>query len=302
MTKNDLETVQSYLKRTNDLPDILHLRAAPYDYQHTQKDKDLLLKTYEELDNILKEVAAFINVKFPDRKDYIQAWNDIDFDTKIGGIKIVTTNREHKKADWKEGLFDLQSLIKSLIHEVNLLYKEAVRLNPLLDEKEWDNYLEKILEKRADHADYFLDMIIEKKLINLDKPTLRKYFKQWFKNSQTFTLRFKDGDLAIEDGDIQIAPDFSEKNIPDFLKWFETKGNDFLNYLKEQGVNVKQKSRETIINNGNLIINKKSKIEKQAIENHSALKESKWFKAKVLIALIVGVATITGVIWTIYSS
>ncbi|WP_225037334.1 hypothetical protein [Winogradskyella sp. SM1960] len=290
------------MKRTENLPEILHLRAAPIGYELTENDKELLLDTYQKLDDILKEVAAFINVKFPGRQDYIQPWNDIDFDTKIGGIKIATTDREHTKSAWKKGIFDLKSLIKSLINEVTLLvdHENEIKGNPLLDEKEWDKYYDERLEKRADQADFFLDMIIEKGLINLDKSTVRKYFKKWFNESQDFDLQIKDGDFAIENGDFQTVPDFSKDNIPEFLKWFEDEGNNFMDYLKEQGVNVKKGSKETIINNGNMIINKKSKTGKQTIKTGTEQKESNWSKANTIIALVVGIVTIIGIAWQIW--
>jgi hypothetical protein len=304
MTEKDLNILKSLLKRTENLPEILHLRAAPLEYELTQSDKDLLLETYQKLDDILKEVAAFINVKFPGRQDYIQPWNNIDFDTKIGGMKIITTDREHTKSAWKKGMFDLKSLIKSLINEVKLLVDQEneMKRNPLFDEKEWDKYYDKRLEKRADQADFFIDMIIEKGLINLDKPSVRNHFKRWFNETQNFDLQFKDGDLAIEDGDIQTVPDFNKNNIPEFLNWFEKEGNNFMDYLKEQGVNVKKGSKETIINNGNMIINKKSKTGKQTLNNGGEQKESNWTKANVIIALIVGIATIVGIVWQIIKS
>jgi len=120
MTEKDLQIINSLLERTENLPEILHLRAAPLNYKLTNEDKELLIDTYQKLDDILKEVAAFINVRFPGRQDYIQSWNDIDFDTKIDGIKIKTTDREHIKSEWKKGIFDLKSLIKSLLNEVEV--------------------------------------------------------------------------------------------------------------------------------------------------------------------------------------
>lgn len=301
MNKKDLNILKSLLERTENLPDVLHLRAAPLGYELTQNDKDLLLDTYQKLDEILKEVAAFINVKFPGRQDYIQPWNEIDFDTKIGEMKIVTTDREHTKSAWKKGMFDLKDLIKSLISEVRLLVDEEneMKRNPLFDENEWNKYLDNRLEKRADKADFFLDMIIEKGLINLDKSSVRKHFKSWFQETQNFDLQFKDGDFAIEDGDIQVVPDFNQNNIPEFLNWFKKKGNNFMDYLKEQGVNVKKGAKEAIINNGNMIINKKSKTGKQTLSNGKEEKESNWSKAYVIITLIVGIATIVGVFWQI---
>ncbi|WP_134356079.1 hypothetical protein [Flavobacterium psychrophilum] len=120
MTQKDLNRIESLLTRTKNLPDILHLRASELGYELTENDKELLLKTYKDLDDILKEVATFINVKFPGRKDYAYAWNEIDFDTKIGGFKIHTTDREHTKREWKKGMFDLESLLKTLRNEITL--------------------------------------------------------------------------------------------------------------------------------------------------------------------------------------
>lgn len=299
MTRRDLDIIGELLRRTNDLPDILHLRAAPIGYKLTETDKELLLDTYQKLDDILKEVATFINVKFPGREDYIQPWNEIDFDPKIGDFKIVTTDREYTKSAWKKGIFDLKSLIKTLINEVTLLVEEEE--NPLLNENEWDKYYDQLLEKRADQADFFLDIIIEKGLINLDKSTIRKYFKKWFNESHDFDLQIENDDFAIEDGDFQTVSDFSKDNIPEFLKWFENEGNNFMDYLKNQGVNVKKGSKETIINSGNLIINQNSKTQKQTIKNGVEQKESSWSKANIIIALVVGIATIAGVLWQIFS-
>ncbi|NDP22424.1 MAG: hypothetical protein GZ091_15270 [Paludibacter sp.] len=121
MKKKDLTIIDDLLNRTNNLPEILHLRAAEIGYILTDEDKKLLLETYEKLDDILKESAAFINVKFPGRQSFIYAWNNIDFDTKIGGIKVITTDREHTKREWKKGIFDLKSLLKTLRNEIILM-------------------------------------------------------------------------------------------------------------------------------------------------------------------------------------
>lgn len=303
MTKKDINYLKHLLNRTETLPDILHLRAAPIGYEKTEFDNKLLQETYQKLDDILKEVAAFINVKFPGRQDYIESWNRIDFDPKIGGIKVVTTNRELTKSAWKEGIFDLKSLIRSLLAESNLLAGLAFEtaINPIFDEKEWQEYFDQKLNKRADRADFFLDLIIEKELINLDKQTIRKYFKQWFANHQKFDLQLKNGDLAIEDGDFQTVPDFSKDNIPQFLKWFEEESNNFIDYLKVQGVKIKKRAEESLVNNGNMIINNNTKIKKQIIENGVEKKESNWSKANVIIALVVGIATIIGILWQLFS-
>ena len=72
-----------------------------------------------------------------------------------------------------------------------------------------------------------------------------------------------------------------------------------MDYLKNQGVNVKKDSKKIIVNNGNMIINKKSKTREQTIKNGADQKESNWSKTNVIIALVVGIATIIGVLYQI---
>lgn len=171
----------------------------------------------------------------------------------------------------------------------------------IYDEKVWEDYFDKKIEKRADQADFFFDIIIAEKLIQLEKPEIRKYFKKWFKETQTFDLQIKNEDLAIEDGDLQIIPDFDKSNIPEFLNWFEEKKEDFINYLKEHGINPKNEMKKQIINNtGGLIINEQSKIKKQSIEMEKT-SESNWTKANIIIALIVGIVTVISFILSIKS-
>nr|WP_294947731.1 hypothetical protein [uncultured Mucilaginibacter sp.] len=125
MTVNDIHILDALMLRTAALPDIIHLRAAERGYELTESDKKMLMDTYSKLDEILKEVAAFINIKFPGCERHVRAWNEIDFDTKIGPIKIVTTDREHIKREWRKGLFDLKSSIKVLRNEAVLLVKDS---------------------------------------------------------------------------------------------------------------------------------------------------------------------------------
>lgn len=128
ITTNDIKVLDNLLLRTESLPDILHLRVAEWSYELTETDKVLLIDSYTMLDDILKEVASFINVKFPGYERHIRAWNDIDFDTKIGPIKIQTNDHELIKKEWQKGLFDLKELIKVLRNESMLLLDESPNL------------------------------------------------------------------------------------------------------------------------------------------------------------------------------
>ena len=124
ITSNDIKVLDDLLTRTENLPEILHLRAADWGYVLTDQDKGLLFDTYQKLDDILKEVAALINIRFPGCHRHLRAWHDIDFDTKIGPLKVVTNDREHIKREWRKGMFDLKSLIKILRNEALLLIKQ----------------------------------------------------------------------------------------------------------------------------------------------------------------------------------
>lgn len=125
MTTKDLKILDDLLDRTETLPDVLHLRAAKIGYKLTEEDKAFLLDTYQKLDDILKEVAAFINIRFSGCERHVMAWNEIDFDTKIGELKVITNDREHINRAWNQGLFDLKNLIKTLKYEVALLIDES---------------------------------------------------------------------------------------------------------------------------------------------------------------------------------
>lgn len=197
-----------------------------------------------------------------------------------------------------------RELVENNKSSLNLLLKRQMDKekadNPLYDEKEWEKYDNITLEKRADQADFFLDMMIEKGLTKLDKPTIRKYFIEWFKESQEFDLQIKDGDFAFEDGDFQDIPDFSDENIPEFIKWFEERGNKFIDFLKEKGVSMDKDTKQEIVNHGNIVINQGNKIKKQSNFNNTGEKDTFWTKANVIIAAIGVLATIAAVLWQIY--
>lgn len=179
-------------------------------------------------------------------------------------------------------------------------FKEEHR--EMYDEKAWDDYFDSKIEKRAEQADFFFDIIVSEKLLKLDKPDVRKYFKQWFKETQEFDLQIKDGDLAIEDGDLQVVPDFDKSNIPEFIKWFESQKDGFLSFLKENGITskIQQEEKSSVVNNsGNLIINNASTISNQSIHPEEKQTDTGWTKTNVIVAIFVGIATIVGVIWGI---
>jgi hypothetical protein len=77
---------------------------------------------------------------------------------------------------------------------------------------------------------------------------------------------------------------------------------DNLELVLTDWVNEKIKEKEkhsNILNAENVIINKKSIIQKQSIKSEKEGHESIWNKTNVVIALIVGIVTIIGIIWEI---
>ena len=84
----------------------------------------------------------------------------------------------------------------------------------------------------------------------------------------------------------------------------ENKNFDYKNLelIVTDWVNEKMKGKEkeaNVVNAENVIINNKSKIKNQSIGIDKEQKESIWNKTNVIIALVVGVATIAGIIWQI---
>ncbi|MBS1548265.1 hypothetical protein [Amniculibacterium sp. G2-70] len=267
---------------------------------------NLLLESLNKSESpiVLSEV---LNKTLPFIESNQLEYNSItEFVRKYNLVKIADwnyddngkSNPKYTIADKGKELFENNDVLTFILAED---FKE---MHPeIYDEKIWDEYLDNKLEKRVSQADFFFDVITSEKLLNIEKPEIRKYFKQWFKETQKFDLQIKNGDLAIEDGDLQIVPDFDESNIPEFVKWFDERKDNFLNYLKEHGIYAKQemaKGKQIINNKGNLIINENSMVKDQSIESGKNEKESIWTKANVIIALIVGVFTIIGIIWGIF--
>lgn len=224
MTKKEIKILDELKQRTEDLPDILHLRAANLGYQLTAQDKALLLDTYTKLDDILKEVAAFINIKFPGCERHVKAWNDIDFDTKIGGIKIMTTDREHTKREWRKGMFDLKSLIKILRNEVVLLVDDdnetsLPSLKAISSEHGLEHYTDKNIIANQDLVNETINYFTS----GPGKVTFTplEFLNLLDKQYQYVKLNFNDGILVVEHLKNLPLSERSKHTLYGFiLKWF----------------------------------------------------------------------------------
>lgn len=154
-------------------------------------------------------------------------------------------------------------------------------------EKKFEEYTKEKVEKRADDADFFLDILIEQGIIKLNKEKVNDYFVKWFLENKEFDLQIENGDLAIEDGDLKFVPDFNKDDIVGFIKWFQTEKTEFIDYLKTKGVKIDNEKDSAITNSGNLIINNNSNIHNQSITNPD--KKKKWEKGTIisLISIII---------------
>ena len=225
MTSKDIKILDDLLLRTENLPEILHLRAADVGYQLTDNDKSFLLDTYSSLDDILKEVAAFINIRFPDCQRHVKAWNDIDFDTKIGPIKIITTDREHIKREWRKGLFDLKSLIKVLRNETVLLLDDDGENNSKDDLKgissshQIEHYID---EKNIPNQRLVNDTIMYFKTgEGLGKFSALEFLNLLDKQLEFLRLNYNQGEQVIQRLKDLPLPDRKKHTLYGFiLKWF----------------------------------------------------------------------------------
>jgi len=154
-------------------------------------------------------------------------------------------------------------------------------------EKRFEEYTKEKVEKRADDADFFLDILIEQGIIKLNKEKVKDYFIKWLLENKEFDLQIENGDLAIEDGDLKFVPDFNKDDIVGFINWFETEKTVFIDYLKTKGVKIDSEKDLGIKNSGNLIINNNSNIHNQTIANPE--KKKKWEKGTIisLVGLII---------------
>jgi hypothetical protein len=226
MKKRDIKILDDLMLRTENLPEILHLRAAPPGYQFTDDDKALILDTYLKLDDILKEVAAFINIKFPGAERHVRAWNNIDFDTKIGPIKIVTTDREHIKQEWKKGMFDLKSLIKILKNESLLLIDDdhdsnisGTTLKEFSSAYTLDHYTDKKVIPNQELVNDTINYFMNGKGAGSFEPI--DFLNLLDKQNEFLKLNFQNGELVIQHlKDLSLSVRQKHTLYGFILKWF----------------------------------------------------------------------------------
>jgi hypothetical protein len=129
MTSKDLKIIDDLNERFLNLPQVTELRVNAAWGKISEEEYNHLFDTYKNLDDILTELSAFINIKFPNRQDLVEKWNRIDFDPKIGGIKIKTNDPYSIESSWHDGMSRLRALIKSIRAEVVLSMDDDIDKN-----------------------------------------------------------------------------------------------------------------------------------------------------------------------------
>lgn len=265
----------------------------------------IFLETLVENNKVMSLVEGLEN-QLPFTTNNEQKYKELKRFIEKNKLVQNVSNDYNSNNIYVDDLYEVTLLGRELLRDGQLTtfvlaehYKEE---NPeVFDEKIWEEYLDEKIEKRADEADFFFDVIVAEQLIKLNKSEIRKYFKEWFKETQSFDLQTKDGDFVMEDGDLKFVPDLSRENIPDFILWFNNRKDSFLNYLHNHNIHVEEKEHKRIItNSGNLIINEQSQITNQIVQSDKNLSDSNWTKANVIIAFVVGIITIIGILWGIF--
>jgi len=201
-------------------------------------------------------LAMGINQKQIWRTEEKEDYKNLEYLIEDLGLVQLISGRDNSTLDGqceylisKKGRELVQNKQSSIESILGKQVKNEDFASTLFDPTGWDEYFEERIEKRMMEADYFLDLLVSADILKLDKGSIRKYFRDWFLEHQEFDLQIKDGDLAIEDGDLQLVPDFDKKQVAQFIKWFESKKENFLSYLLSEGIDINKSSEKNMSEN-----------------------------------------------------
>lgn len=201
---------------------------------------DALLLELSESSFAISIPMALEMKKLPDEKDE-KKYRELERLAEKFGLVDIVNQGNSSIGGFKEYFISQKGreLLDSNTSSINLLKEKRNPLEILFDEKYWDNYHKELIDKRINEADYYFDLLVSVGYSNFDKGTIRKYFREWYVKNSRFDLQIENGDIALEDGDFKMLPSLDKKQIADFIKSFESKKDDFLGYLAEEGVNLK---------------------------------------------------------------
>lgn len=189
-----------------------------------------------------------------------------------------------------------EAIIVSLAQDGNGLSSWWGESLGLPSEKEYEDHFQKLIEKRMDQAEPYLQQLISEGVVKMEIETLRKEFRKYYEAKDNVgDLQFKNGDLEIEDGDQKILPEVEFEDFDKFTKRFR----EFVSFMKEKGmIPNKEADIDKIVNKGNMIVNQNSNISEQSVvreqsnSSSDSLDKINWTKWGVIATVVVGLISI----------
>ncbi|MFY0601953.1 MAG: hypothetical protein JXR03_19925 [Cyclobacteriaceae bacterium] len=166
----------------------------------------------------------------------------------------------------------------------------------LPSEKEYEQHFEKLIQKRMDQAEPYLQQLVHEGVVKMNIETLRAEFRKYYEAKENVgDLQIKDGDFDLEDGDFKVMPDIEFEDFENFTKRFR----DFAKFMKDKGmIPNKDADIDKIVNHGNMIVNQQSNISEQSVNKNQTDKQSEesqsinWTKWGVIVTVAIGIITI----------
>ncbi len=166
----------------------------------------------------------------------------------------------------------------------------------LPSEEEYEQHFQKLIQKRMDQAEPYLQQLVHEGVVKMNIETLRAEFRKYYEAKENVgDLQIKDGDFDLEDGDLKVMPDIEFEDFEKFTKRFR----DFASFMKEKGmIPNKDADIDKIVNHGNMIVNQQSNISEQSVNKTQTVKEPEtaqninWTKWGVIATVAIGIITI----------
>lgn len=226
----------------------------------------------------------------------------VDVDKEVNGIEneLSLSNSENPVSSSDHLKSDIQPLNKIVTESPSQVKKSSEswwgESLGLPSEKEYEGHFQKLIEKRMDQAEPYLQQLVNEGVVKMEMKTLRKEFRKYYEAKDNVgDLQIKNGDLDLEDGDLKIMPDVEFEDFDKFTKRFR----EFTSFMKEKGmIPNKDADIDRIVNKGNMIVNQGSSISEQTVIKGQSTVSSEstdsinWTKWGVIITLIIGIITI----------
>lgn len=121
----DLEKFDEIISRVDSLPPNADFKVPFLRGKGSDDEKSAALQILDEVNDVFRDLQAFIKVKLPESQHYLTECQAIDFDTEVMGISVRTNSEAHHQSAWKEGMFKLHNLLKSIRSEIVLQIEDS---------------------------------------------------------------------------------------------------------------------------------------------------------------------------------